>query len=337
MASGLSYHDAIKLLNGSGPLLRIADNVLGGALSVATAGGSEAAISLFDAKTEAIRLGHLLNSKIIDWVRGQGRYDRSSRLHAAHGILVVTAFFEVLDADVDRDYQLSIVAPGNPPPGNWIARLLSAEIPAPGPEIRYDRLLRRLEEWFTARAAEICETVPPELPRRAVSRYEELVRSLASDVPEFALWRSQQEDRAASRGLEALEETLLRVSSHRDPARHRAALALTYRAGLGRPILGGDSGELTLPSLGRAYLDPRFRVKPAAPGARPAEEGWWDSDVRDDFAEFLAVHLTTPQAAGAPMLLLGQPGAGKSSLTRILAARLPAADYLVVRVALRCW
>ena len=45
--------------------------------------------------------------------------------------------------------------------------------------------------------------------------------------------------------------------------------------------------------------------------------------MRDDFAGFLAAHLTTTQATEAPMLLLGQPGAGKSSLTRILAARLP--------------
>jgi len=76
-------------------------------------------------------------------------------------------------------------------------------------------------------------------------------------------------------------------------------------------------------------------VKAATTGARPAEEAWWDTPPRGDLASLLAAHLTTPQAAEAPMLLLGQPGAGKSSLTRVLAARLPAADFLVVRVALR--
>ncbi|BBH71639.1 hypothetical protein ACTI_83240 [Actinoplanes sp. OR16] len=335
MAQGLSYTDAVKLLGGSGPLMRIADNMLGGALSLATAGGSDAAISLFDAKTEAVRLGHLVSGKIVDFVRGQGRYNRSQRLHAAHGVLVVTAFFEALDREVGREEQLSVVAPASPPPGNWIAQLLAAPIPVPGPDVRYDRLLGELERWFAARGGEVCETVPPTLAQWAVSRYGEYVLNLAADVPEFGLWMRLQEDRAASRGLEALEATLRRVSSHRDPQRHRAALALTYRADLGRPILGGDAGQLTMPSLGGAYLDPRFRVKPAGSGARPAEDGWWDSDVRDDFADFLAIHLTTPQSVTAPMLLLGQPGAGKSSLTRILAARLPAADYLVVRVALR--
>ncbi|HEY0696426.1 MAG TPA: hypothetical protein VGD43_01280, partial [Micromonospora sp.] len=37
----------------------------------------------------------------------------------------------------------------------------------------------------------------------------------------------------------------------------------------------------------------------------------------------------------APLLVLGQPGSGKSVLTKALAARLPAADFLVVRVVLR--
>ncbi|BAL91083.1 hypothetical protein AMIS_58630 [Actinoplanes missouriensis 431] len=325
VAQGLSYNDALKLLGGSGPLAKAADNVLGGALSVATAGGSDAAISLFDAKTEVVRLGRLVTQKITDLVRGQSRYNRSQRLHAAHSVLVVTAFFETLDTDQSRDDQLAAVASA---PGTWIEQLLTATIPAPGPDVPFDALLTRLRDWFTRHADD-------RIAGAALARYQEHVRALMTEVPEFAIWMRQQEDRAVSRGLEALEATLLRVTSHRDPVRHRAALALTYRAGLGSPVLGGDSGDLTLPSLGTAYLDPRFRVKPGGPGARPAEDGWWDTAVRDDFAELLAVYLTTPQAAVAPMLLLGQPGAGKSALTRILAARLPAADYLVVRVVLR--
>lgn len=173
------------------------------------------------------------------------------------------------------------------------------------------------------------------LPDEAVARYEEHLRKLSEEIPEFAVWMRHHADRAATRGLESLENTLLQVTSHRDPARHRAALARAYRAELGKPILGGDAGDLTMPALGNGYLDPRYRVKAAGPGARPADESWWDTEPRADLAAFLVTYLTTPQAADAPLLLLGQPGAGKSSLTRVLAARLPAADFLVVRVALR--
>ncbi|WP_229071088.1 NACHT domain-containing NTPase [Actinoplanes sp. DH11] len=351
MAQGLTYNDALKLLGGSGPLLRLTDNTLGGALAVATAGGSEAATSLFDAKTEVIRLGRLVSARITDLVRGQSRYNRSQRLHAAHGVLVVTAFFEALEGFLDvtggsppglsREDQIALLAAVREQTGGWPELLLAAPIPGPGPDTGHDELLRQLTGWYTVRAAAVAagtavgDLSASVLPELAVARYEESLRRLTEEVPEFAIWMGHQENRATARGLEALEATLLRVTSHRDPVRHRQALAIAYRADLGRPILGGDTGDLSMPSLGTAYLDPRFRVKPAGPGARPAQEEWWDTGIGADFAGFLGTYLTTPYAVQAPLLLLGQPGAGKSSLTRILAARLPASDYLVVRVVLR--
>ncbi|MEU4619435.1 AAA family ATPase [Actinoplanes sp. NPDC023801] len=369
MSQGLTYLDAVKLLGGSGPLMKAADNLLGGALAVATAGGSEAAISLFDAKTEAVRLGHLVAEKISDVVRGQARFNRSERLQAAHGVLVVSSFFASLEdclgtaglesPGFSRDDQLLLVAAAHSE-GSWQSRLLDAAIPAPGPDLGRDRLLAELTTWYRAlatrlrrnlRGLAVWDEAGPQtrdavarllgdvLPELAVASYSETARRLAVDVPEFAIWLSELESRSVSRGLEAMEAALIRATAGDAPARRRAGLAAVYRAALGEPVLGGhrgDFGEVTIPSLGAAYLDPRFRVRTASPGARPADEDWWrDCDVRDDFDEFLATFLTTPSSAHAPMLLLGQPGAGKSSLTRVLAARLPASDFLVVRVVLR--
>jgi NACHT conflict system protein len=82
MPNGLTYADAVELLAGPTPLGRAADNLLGGALSLATAGGS-------DAKAEAVRLGRLVLGRITETVRGPGRYDRSVRPQAAQGVLVV--------------------------------------------------------------------------------------------------------------------------------------------------------------------------------------------------------------------------------------------------------
>ena len=70
--------------------------------------------------------------------------------------------------------------------------------------------------------------------------------------------------------------------------------------------------------------------------ARVADERWWEQlPSRDDFDLMLAGHVTCPNATRVPMLLLGHPGAGKSMLVKLLAARLPASEYTVVRVALR--
>jgi len=364
MPHGLSYTDAVRLLGGSGPLGKAVDNLLGGALSLATAGGSDLALSLFDAKAEMVRLGGQVAARINDVVRGLGRHDRSARLQAAHAVLVVTALFEALDECLEaaaveqpgfaRDEQLMLA--GVPAEGSLVTRLVGSPIPAPSADQPYARLLTELQRWYQAagrtlaghlaglavwdRADErtrshLTDLLLVSLPQRAVERYDEVHRRLAEEIPEFAIWAWRLEARATAHGLQRLESALLRATSGRDPGRHRAALAQVHRAGLLRPVLGGDAGDVVLPPLGEIYLDPRFRVKAAGPGARPADEKWWDTEVRTDLPTFLAVHLTSTRATEAPLLLLGQPGAGKSSLTRILAGRLPASDFFVCRVELR--
>jgi hypothetical protein len=62
---------------------------------------------------------------------------------------------------------------------------------------------------------------------------------------------------------------------------------------------------------------------------------WEQVAVREDLEEFLTGFLTSPHATRSPLLVLGQPGSSKSVLTRVLAARLPAPDFLPVRVVLR--
>src|SRR5207249_958944 len=71
-------------------------------------------------------------------------------------------------------------------------------------------------------------------------------------------------------------------------------------------------------------------------GARPAALGWWRGvPVRSDLYRYLVGYLTSPRAVATPLLVLGDPGSGKSMLTKVLAARLPATDFLTVRVELR--
>ena len=89
-------------------------------------------------------------------------------------------------------------------------------------------------------------------------------------------------------------------------------------------------------NLGEGYIDHRARVAEVTSSSAPGEESWWSGvPVTDDICHFLLVRLTSPETLQAPMILLGQPGSGKSVLTRILAARLSAAGFLAVRVELR--
>lgn len=182
------------------------------------------------------------------------------------------------------------------------------------------------------------------VPERARASYDDLFRRLASEFPEVACWanlRDHQATRAEVQKLEValagLERMLAEISTGSVPDERRISLTRAYQAELELPIV--ESGDvpvgLRIPALGQAYVTPRFCAQTVS-GGRASEESWWEnSPVRDDLEDFLVGYLTSPRATQAPLLVLGQPGSGKSVLTRVLAARLPAQDFLPVRVVLR--
>jgi hypothetical protein len=186
------------------------------------------------------------------------------------------------------------------------------------------------------------EHLRTELPEAAIARYDELFRRLVVDCPEFAVWVGMAEHRATRddvrAGLTALETLLERIAGGSLPDARRDALSRAYKAALHKPITaGGDlPADLQIPTLGEGYIDHRFRVTAVVGSAEPGRESYWaDVPTRGGIHSFLASYLSSPEAQEAPLLVLGQPGSGKSVLTRVLAARLPATDFLPVRVELR--
>ena len=148
----------------------------------------------------------------------------------------------------------------------------------------------------------------------------------------------QQAPRSEVRRSLADIESLLSLSSGLQPADVALALSNAYRAVLGRPILAEDQTltGVRLPTLEESYLDPDFRVSAVRAGELSSDEDWWAAvPVRRDLTEYLGDFLTSPEVSTAPLVVLGQPGAGKSVLTKVLAARLPPRGFLPVRVVLR--
>lgn len=249
--------------------------------------------------------------------------------------------------------------------GALVGELLDTAIPLPTPQRpREDtvRLLRTFYANLSARLVQFAEGLAAwedqsptarllfseavhAVPAAACERYEALLRDLAAAFAEVANWANLQDHQATRNrigelhtALGRLEQLLNDVSEGVVPPSQLSAPAKAYRAYLNRPIVapGDEPEQLRIPVLGEAYVDPRFRVADVPLGSTPSEESWWrDVPVRDDINAFLAGYLTSPQATQAPLLVLGQPGSGKSVLTRVLAARLPPQDFLVVRVVLR--
>jgi hypothetical protein len=239
---------------------------------------------------------------------------------------------------------------------------LWAGVPLPGPAESTPRLRKRLANFYLAMSSSLQVFVANldvvdrlgasdrealraglrRLPRLAGARYEDLAARLAVDFPEVAWWAGSREHEATRAELGAalagLSEALAGISTGRAPDERRAALARAYRAALDRPVVEASDAPqgLRLPTLAEAYVEPVFRAAEVVPYARPSDQRWWGRQpVRGDLDLFLRAHLTSPRAAVAPLLVLGQPGSGKSMLTKVLAARLPAEDFLPVRVVLR--
>jgi hypothetical protein len=249
--------------------------------------------------------------------------------------------------------------------------LYAAEVPAPSAARGFEENVLRVENWcarFTDDLIDFLHGLSAAEDARfdwraiidgAVERYRSHFLALAAKVPEFMIWAMLREGaatRAAITGLRAdmgaaLDasrdalgrlEALLALDAVRDERMPDVRVAVSRANGgiLEQPVIPPDaqgSGPvLTYPTAGEIYINPRYRLAPPGKAARPADDQWWNHlTSRDDFDLMLAGYITAPDAARLPMLLLGHPGAGKSMLTKIFAARLPASAYTVVRVPLR--
>ncbi|MCE6999343.1 hypothetical protein LZG04_31715 [Saccharothrix sp. S26] len=365
MRRSFSYGDAVKLLGGDTGLVKLLDHV--SAATVLATGG----IDLLDARTEVVRVGRQLLSSLRERVTGLHRVDRTRLLEAAHSVLVTTSFFEALD-EIGLPFNLKItkveqlvLAGGerlaSKRRAEVVRALLDAPIPLPSAErpaedvvaavaLFYRQTLDQLLDFLSGFGAwgdlpqdtrHRFVRAAGEVPDRAVALYRARYRQLAVDCPEFSVWTSGIEH-AATRAevrtaLEDMRALLQQLVGSQPPDDRRHALARAHRAQLDRPIVEGEvPSGLVLPKLRQAYVSPSFKVVQAGPGDDVSQDGWWsDHPVRTDLDDYLAGYFTSSQATAGPLVVLGQPGAGKSLLTRMLAAQLPAEDFLPIRVVLR--
>lgn len=370
MRRQLTYEDAVRILGGGEhKLLKYLDR--GSMIGLLAAGGFD----FLDIREQFVRLGGELITKLSERLRGIDRLTRAERLVAAHHVIVITAYFDALGDVLDRfgpvdapritaADQLSITS-GEPIQTTWAGVLNELQRPPAGDpwsltsneatqarlSSYYGQLNDRAVRFMSGLglAVELDETRRElflrdltDLRMTAIAKYDELFRRLVVDSPEFAVWVGLAEHRATRdqvrSGLSALEGLLGQIASGALPDARRAALSKAYQAKLGKSITaGGDlSAGLHAPTLGAGYVDHRFQVAVASGSSGVGRESFWQElPTRGDIHTFLATYLSSPEALQTPLLVLGQPGSGKSVLTRVLAARLPATDFLPVRVELR--
>ncbi|WP_433788562.1 NACHT domain-containing protein [Actinoplanes sp. CA-252034] len=231
-----------------------------------------------------------------------------------------------------------------------VARWLSAL------SARANEFFTGLENW-RSRSQEFSDCVIEE----SVNGYRERFTDLARDVPEFWIWSTLDEHAATRALIRSSNVELLRIVDRQGAAlgqlehllaamqgkeldtglwRLREIISRANRTVLSESIVPtgiapGVDG-LTFPLTDSIYLDPRFKVCRSGGSSRIADEQWWDTlDSSENLGLFLAGFLSSPEASSKPLVVLGHPGAGKSLLTKLTAARLSSSDYTAVRVPLR--
>jgi hypothetical protein len=375
VSESLTYVDALKILGDrQSRLIGLLDGVMSAGLATwaATAwtmgADPSAPMNLFDLKDEVVRFGHESVRRVSERRNGLSRYDRTQRLAAAHAVLVVSSYFETLDRTplpltperLAATAGERLTHGGSPPKGyvDLIDGLLSDRLPMPEPHVPYARTREAIEavyELMSRRLATLIRAAPAweslagrertraldtvrKMPPQALSTYDDAFRRLATDNREFEVWASFTEAAGLSAGLSEVGRLLGEMAAERPGDRPRSHLIRTYRAALSDPVVAtGHAPEwVALPTLGEAYVSPRCKAAEVRPGDAPSGQEWWDAQEPIPYVEtFLAGFLTLPRAAQAPLVVLGEPGSGKSKLTEVLAARLPDQDFLPIRVELR--
>ncbi len=351
--SRLSYPEAVRLLLGGDDPVTLLGRAAGGAMLVA-APFAEGVLSWFDYKGEANNILRELLGRAparIRAVRGRRHFEL---LEAAHTVLVLAAFFESLTEHVgDRFAELELTDGDRGRIG-----AVDAGIAMPDAITGFTENLPAVERAFRAMHATFCDfadglaaaqdmTMPEAggVVTVASRIYRDNYVRLSVDIPEFGVW-AQLDEFAATRAevrrhtetLTGVADRLARLVDAPAPAAV-AGLARHYARVLERPLWRSDAPApdgLVFPPVADGFVSPRFRLAVCANDSALGDESWWrDREIREDLDGFLSGYLTAVGSTQRPMIVLGHPGAGKSLLTEVLAARIPATAYTTIRVPLR--
>ncbi|MGW1290126.1 NACHT domain-containing protein, partial [Streptomyces sp. NPDC002586] len=282
-----------------------------------------------------------------DRVRASCGTTRTALLRAADLVILVTAFCEAVGTS-GIHYTTELGHEQADLTGDVVAEL--ERVTLGSQRVRHPAELRaEIAAAYAYAADTVCDESgiggqqPDKLAHRAWRRYQALLAQVTWECPELRL-TSETEDppetldppEAAtqaslpSRGLAGLSRLLETF------AQDNAAPAPAHQLQLRAPLAHVEESGPRIPHLEAGYINPAFRVAGRSGDRTLARDDWWEAQpLWGDLEDFLAAHLLTEDATRAPLLVLGHPGSGKSLLTKLIAARLPAAEFFCQRVELR--
>ena len=202
-----------------------------------------------------------------------------------------------------------------------------------------------------------------ELPQMALKQFHEQYLYLCSHFKEFYVFT--QMEREKEREIENTEQYHTLFSCLRDiddkidislekltelittlPTREKkdkvrdivANLANTYRRSIEKPVVESqdEDEKLVYPLVSEAFIPQRYKLlRYTGQEKLDLADTWDEFDPQRDMTSFWTKYYLDPGSVENILLILGEPGIGKSLLTRVLCARMSSEQSVFIRIPLR--
>lgn len=202
-----------------------------------------------------------------------------------------------------------------------------------------------------------------ELPQMALKQFHEQYLYLCSHFKEFYVFT--QMEREKEREIENTEQYHTLFSCLRDiddkidislekltelittlPAREKkdkvrdiaAKLANTYCRSIEKPVVESqdEDEKLIYPLVSEAFIPQRYKLlRYTGQEKLDLADTWDEFDPQRDMTSFWTKYYLDPGSVENILLILGEPGIGKSLLTRVLCARMSSEQSVFIRIPLR--
>lgn len=209
---------------------------------------------------------------------------------------------------------------------------------------------RKLECWesLTETEKEGVVSAINSLPDNAVQNYKKQYYELSRCFRDFEIWTNQKKMQYVERKIDVGFNTISKSISHMiENSQTKVVVDILERCHkeyfgfISKSIISGDTDNITengtvLPSKSSMFVPQQFKSVRYTDGMKLEPNSVWESSVeQDNIGEFISGVLHHPESNTMPLIVLGVPGAGKSLLCNMLAAKLLYQEYHVIIVTLR--
>ena len=196
---------------------------------------------------------------------------------------------------------------------------------------------------------EIFLTVIRELPFKAVVNYEKQYYQLAVNFNDFFIWTNIEEHKSIQKNLDVGFAELAKLMSDyfENSIDSKAKNTLEkytkkYNSYIQTAVVDSaemniySTDEIAFPDKSEIFVPQGFKALTYKKNMRLEDRAIWNScEDREDIGKFVSDILRHSVTGLNPLLILGHPGAGKSLLCNMLAARILYHEYHVIIVKLR--